>query len=122
MKYLSTDECPRGEVMVRGPHIFKGYYKRKDLTDEVLQPDGWLHTGDIGRINPNGTLSIIDRKKNIFKLAQGEYVAIEKIEICLAKAFLIGQLWGYGDSFQNNLVGVVVPDWEVSIYICLCVF
>lgn len=67
----------------------------------------------IGRLNPNGTLSIIDRKENIFKLAQGEYVAIEKVGMVLAEADIIGQLWGYGDGYQTHLIGVVVPDFEV---------
>merc|ERR1711998_479776 len=84
----------------------------KEETDKVLEPDGWLHTGDIGRWNPDGTLSIIDRKKNIFKLAQGEYVAAEKIEMCVSKSKYVAQPWIYGNSFFPMLVAVVTPDWN----------
>jgi len=90
---------------------FVGYYKNKEETDKVLEADGWLHTGDIGRWNPDGTLSIIDRKKNIFKLAQGEYVAAEKIEMIVSKSKYVAQPWIYGNSFFPMLVAVVVPDW-----------
>ncbi|PIK41938.1 putative long-chain-fatty-acid--CoA ligase 1-like [Apostichopus japonicus] len=68
----------KGEVCCKGPSISKGYLKRPDLTKEAIDEDGWLHTGDIGEWLPNGTLRIIDRKKHIFKLAQGEYLAPEE--------------------------------------------
>merc|ERR1711916_148696 len=69
--------------------------------------------GDIGQVNPDGSLSIIDRKKNIFKLAQGEYVAAEAIEGVLQKNPFVGQVWVYGNSFYTCLVTVIVPDKEV---------
>ena len=73
--------------------------------------DNWLHTGDIGRWNADGTLSIIDRKKNIFKLSQGEYVAAEKIEMYVSKSKYVSQPWIYGNSFMPMLVAVVTPDF-----------
>ena len=100
-----------GEVCTRGTVNFSGYHKNKEETDKVLEPDGWLHTGDIGRWNADGTLSIIDRKKNIFKLAQGEYVAAEKIEMIVSKSKYVSQPWIYGNSFFPMLVAVVTPDW-----------
>jgi long-chain acyl-CoA synthetase len=110
MDYRSTDvPCPRGEVWIRGPNIFKGYFKNQKATDETLE-DGWLKTGDVGRWNPNGTLSIIDRKKNIFKLSQGEYIAAEKIELTYAKSGCVGQIFVYGNSFKSFILAIVVPN------------
>lgn len=121
MGYLHTDQfhrgepCKgRGEILVRGPNVFKGYYKQDDKTRETIDEEGWLLSGDIGLWTTDGNLQIIDRKKNIFKLAQGEYVAAEKIENILIEAPLISQVFVYGDSYQSFLVAVVVPDEEVT--------
>ncbi|KAM9780930.1 long-chain-fatty-acid--CoA ligase 6 [Syngnathus typhle] len=102
-----------GEVCVKGPNVFKGYLKDPERTAETLDPDGWLHTGDIGKWLPNGTLKIVDRKKHIFKLAQGEYISPEKIENIYIRSEPVAQLYVHGDSLQSCLVGIVVPDPEV---------
>lgn len=123
MNYTSADEHPRGEILIHGPNVFKGYYKNQEATDDVLFTDSkgrvWLRTGDVGRWNPNGTLSIIDRKKNMIKLAQGEYVAVEKVEDVYGRAPCISQIWCYGNSYKSFMVGVVVinaqPLYEFAI-------
>ncbi|CAI7802566.1 unnamed protein product [Closterium sp. NIES-54] len=101
---------PRGEVCIRGPILFSGYYKREDLTGEAVDAEGWFHTGDIGEWQADGSMKIIDRKKNIFKLAQGEYVAVENLENVFGNCTALDMVWVYGNSFEAVLVAVVVPN------------
>ncbi|XP_077887162.1 long-chain-fatty-acid--CoA ligase 1 isoform X3 [Ictidomys tridecemlineatus] len=111
MNYLAAKG--EGEVCVKGPNVFKGYLKDPAKTAEALDKDGWLHTGDIGKWLPNGTLKIIDRKKHIFKLAQGEYIAPEKIENVYLRSEPVAQVFVHGESLQAFLIAIVVPDVEI---------
>ncbi|KAK3844177.1 MAG: hypothetical protein J3R72DRAFT_439074 [Linnemannia gamsii] len=113
MNYTSQDKpFPRGEIMLRGNSVFQGYFKSPKQTAETLDAEGWSGTGDVGQWDAQGRLVVIDRVKNIFKLAQGEYIAPEKIEAVLSKHYLVAQVFVYGHSLQATLVGVVVPDAE----------
>ena len=116
MNYYSNDiPNPRGEIWLRGASIFQGYYKMIDKTNEVLTKDGWFATGDIGEWCDNGTLKIIDRKKNIFKLAQGEYIRPDYIENVYKQCLYVGNIFVHGDSNETYLVAIVVPDFEVLV-------
>ncbi|KAF8698196.1 hypothetical protein HU200_035715 [Digitaria exilis] len=107
----ALSRTPRGEICVRGSFMFSGYYKRDDLTREVLI-DEWFHTGDIGEWIPDGSLKIIDRKKNIFKLSQGEYVAAENLENMYNAPPEIDSIWIYGNSFESFLVAIINPNQQ----------
>lgn len=111
MKYFA--ENGEGEVCFKGPCITKGYYKEPEKTAALFDPDGWVKSGDVGKWMPNGTLKIIDRVKHIFKLAQGEYIAPEKIENICIRSCYIAQMFLFGDSLKSSCVAIVVPDEEV---------
>uniref|UniRef100_A0A7N1A5R4 Long-chain-fatty-acid--CoA ligase n=1 Tax=Kalanchoe fedtschenkoi TaxID=63787 RepID=A0A7N1A5R4_KALFE len=111
MNYDALASKPQGEICIRGKTLFSGYYKREDLTKEVLI-DGWLHTGDIGEWQPDGSMRVIDRKKNIFKLSQGEYVAVENLENIYGLVPDIDSIWIYGNSFESFLVAIVNPNQQ----------
>lgn len=122
MHYTSEDKdehgnpSPRGEIWVRGPQVFLGYYKQDDVTRDTITHDGWLKSGDVGQIMP-GTLSfkIIDRKKNIFKLQQGEYVAPDKVESAYLKCELVSEIFLHGESTHNFAVAIATPNKEALL-------
>ncbi|XP_022770784.1 long chain acyl-CoA synthetase 1-like isoform X6 [Durio zibethinus] len=107
MGYNPLGNPPFGEICVRGKTIFSEYYKNPELTRESFK-DGWFHTGDIGQMLPNGVVKIIDRKKNLIKLSQGEYVALEYLENVYGFTPIVDDVWVYGNSFKSMLVAVVV--------------
>lgn len=74
MGYSVSSEIPKGEICIRGPNVFVGYYREKVKTSCIVDDEGWLHTGDIGQITSDGRLQIIDRKKNIVKLSNGTHI------------------------------------------------
>ena len=116
MNYLSTDvdeegrSTPQGEIWCRGPGVFLGYYHDQAKTEEAISPDGWLRSGDVGRLSATTkAMSIIDRKKNIFKLQQGEYVAAEKVENLYMNCDLIAEAFLHGDSTESFCIAIIVP-------------
>ena len=77
--YFAANNPPQGEVWIRGPPVFEGYFDNDAETKEALTDDGWFKTGDIGEFDKNGHLRMIDRKKNLVKTLNGEYIALEKV-------------------------------------------
>ena len=100
----------RGEICVSGPGVMVGYYKNAQATKSAIDEDGWLHTGDIGAWTTNGQLRVIDRKKDLFKLSQGEYVSPEKVENILLSCPSIAQVFVWGVDTKDYPVAVVIPD------------
>ncbi|HEY0895081.1 MAG TPA: long-chain fatty acid--CoA ligase [Sphingobacteriaceae bacterium] len=97
-----------GEVLCKGPNVMKGYYKRPDLTSEVIDADGFFHTGDIGELTPDGFLRITDRKKEIFKTAGGKYIAPQVLENKLKESPYIEQVLVVGEN-RKFPAALVVP-------------
>jgi len=111
MEYYAMQQ--QGEICVKGTNVFLGYFEDPAKTNETIDSDGWLHTGDIGQWRPNGTLKIIDRKKHIFKLSQGEYIVPEKIENIYIRSPYVEQIFVHGESLKSCIVAIIVPDVEV---------
>ena len=114
MEYSVDDKpFPRGELLMRGPVLFKEYFKNPEETGKAMTEDGWFQTGDICTIDERGRFVIIDRRKNVLKLAQGEYISPERLEgVYLSELGYLAQGYIHGDSVQTFLVGIfgVQPD------------
>ena len=104
--------CPAGEICLKGPLIFKGYYKNDEENKKAFDENGYFHTGDVGRIYPNfgNGLKIVDRVKEIFKLSQGEYIIPAKLESAYSKSQFIHQIMIYGNSSMNNIIAIICPE------------
>jgi long-chain acyl-CoA synthetase len=100
-----------GEIQVRGPCVMKGYYKAPEETAEVLSPDGWFSTGDIGHLDEDGFLVITDRKKDLIKTAGGKFIAPQMIENLLKASPLISNACVLGDR-RKFVAALVVPNFE----------
>ena len=109
--YFSTNDPPQGEIYLRGPAIFKGYYKNPEEDKKAFTSDGWFKTGDVGQWQKDGTLVIIDRLKNLVKLAGGEYIAVEHLESVYKSCPLLanGAIVVNGDHNQPMMVCVAHP-------------
>ncbi|MGH9467386.1 MAG: AMP-dependent synthetase/ligase [Terriglobales bacterium] len=98
-----------GEILVRGPSVFSGYYHLSEETAEALR-GGWFHTGDIGRLDEDGFLYLMDRKKDLIKTSGGKYIAPQPIEAKLKASGLIAEAVVVGDG-HNYAVTLLVPNW-----------
>jgi long-chain acyl-CoA synthetase len=99
-----------GEILIKGPNVMRGYYGQPEATAAVLK-DGWFYTGDVGRLDKEGRLYITDRKKDLFKLSNGKYVAPQLIESLLKESEFVGQVVVVGAG-KKQPAALIVPDWE----------
>ncbi|HWT03620.1 MAG TPA: long-chain fatty acid--CoA ligase [Pyrinomonadaceae bacterium] len=99
-----------GEILVRGPNVMKGYHNHPESTAAVIQ-DGWFMTGDVGHMDGEGHLYITDRKKDLFKLSNGKYVAPQLVESLIKQSELVNQVVVIGAG-RKQPAALVVPDWE----------
>jgi len=99
-----------GEILVRGPNVMKGYYNHPEATAAVML-DGWFMTGDVGHMDDEGHLYITDRKKDLFKLSNGKYVAPQLVESLIKQSELVNQVVVIGAG-RKQPAALVVPDWE----------
>ena len=104
-----------GEILTRGPHVMLGYYKDPDYTTQVIDQEGWFHTGDIGELVGGRYLKITDRKKDIFKLSAGKYVAPQLIENLLRGSEYIDQLMVIGEN-EKQTAAIISPNFNTLHY------
>jgi len=107
-----TDDhvTPCGEICMKGPVVFPGYFRDPENTKKMIDKDGWLHSGDVGMVySDQNKFKIIDRVKEIFKLVQGEYIAPSKLESVYSKSDYVGQMCIYGQSVKTYVIAIIVP-------------
>jgi long-chain acyl-CoA synthetase len=100
-----------GEIFARGENIMLGYYKDEAQTNEVIDAEGWFHTGDVGHVDDQGLLHITDRKKEMFKLSGGKYVAPQHVENKMKESQFIDQIIVLGDN-RKFTSAIIVPDFH----------
>lgn len=104
-----------GEVLTRGPHVMLGYYKDSDYTSQVLDNDGWFHTGDVGKLIDGMYLKVTDRKKDIFKLSAGKYVAPQILENKICESEFIDQMMVVGAN-EKVAAAIIAPNFNTLHY------
>jgi fatty acid CoA ligase FadD9 len=108
--YFGTDvPHPRGELLVKSEQLFPGYYKRPEVTAEVFDADGYYRTGDVVADLGPDQVQYLDRRNNVLKLSQGEFVTVSKLEAVFTDSPLVRQIYVYGNSARPYLLAVVVP-------------
>jgi long-chain acyl-CoA synthetase len=111
LKDVQVKIAEDGEILTKGPNLMVGYYKEPKLTEEAIDRDGWFHTGDIGTFINDKYLKITDRKKEIFKISSGKYIAPQVIESKLKESMFIDQVMVIGEN-QKFASALITPDFQ----------
>jgi long-chain acyl-CoA synthetase len=111
LRRIEVETAPDGELLVRGPNVMKGYYNREADTKEAIDQNGWLHTGDIAKIDAEGYIAITDRKKEIIVLSGGKNISPAYVEGKISGDKYIAQSCVFGDR-KKHLAALIVPDYE----------
>ena len=107
--FVTNKPNPQGEIWIRGTPVTEGYYNDPKETAEAITKDGWFMTGDIGEWDKNGHLKMVDRKKNLVKTLNGEYIALEKLESVYRSTTVVANICVYADPQQAKPVAIIVP-------------
>ncbi|KAH7040360.1 uncharacterized protein B0I36DRAFT_310527 [Microdochium trichocladiopsis] len=110
LNYSTDSTPPQGEIWLRGVPVAKEYFKNPEETEKAFTADGWFKTGDIGEVDSNGHVKVIDRVKNLVKLQGGEYIALEKLEATYRGSQYVNNVMVYGDGTQPRAIAVVAPN------------
>ncbi len=111
IKDVEVKIAPDGEILTKGPNVMMGYYREPELTKEAIDPDGWFHTGDVGKIEPHNLLRITGRKKEIFKTSLGKYISPEQLENKFKESPFIDTIMVMGEN-QKFAAALIVPDFN----------
>lgn len=111
--YSVKNNPPSGELIFKYPGMPICYLNNPEKTKELIDEDGWLHSNDVGQLNPDGSITLIDRKDNLLRTSNGTYVPVEKIESIISLSPIIGRMWVYCEDIDNFIISVVVPDFNI---------
>lgn len=109
-KSIQVKIADDGEILVKGDNVMKGYYKDPEKTNQAIDKEGWFHTGDIGEVDDQRMLRITDRKKEMFKLSGGKYVAPQQVENTFKESMFIEQIMVVGEN-EKHTAALIVPDF-----------
>jgi long-chain acyl-CoA synthetase len=111
LKDVDVKIAEDGEILIKSPGLMIGYYKDEKTTREVIDDEGWFHSGDIGEFEDDKYLKITDRKKEIFKMSNGKYIAPQQIENKLKESFYIQQIMVVGEN-QKFASAIISPNFN----------